>query len=60
MLADRRDTRLVDHIALLRAAMRGVKQRHPFWVEAMVVLPDLLHAIWTLSRGDAGFLHVGC
>jgi hypothetical protein len=32
-----------------------VRRRHPFDIEAIVVLPDHLHAIWTLPEGDADF-----
>ncbi len=54
-LADRRSRLLTDHIDLLRAAFRAVRSRHPFTIEAVVVLPDHLHAIWTLPEGDEGF-----
>ncbi|WP_334179967.1 transposase [Pseudoxanthomonas sp.] len=54
-LADRRKSLLVDHIHLLREAFRYVRQRHPFAIDAMVVLPDHLHAMWTLPSDDAGF-----
>jgi putative transposase len=43
-LADRRLTLLNDHIDLLRAAFRQVRTRHPFSIEAAVILPDHLHA----------------
>lgn len=39
-LADRKDDLLVREIVRLRAAMRTVKQRHPFEIVAMVVMPD--------------------
>ena len=42
-------------IELLRNAFRDVKVAHPFTVEATVVLPDHLHALWTLPEGDADF-----
>jgi putative transposase len=54
-LADRRATLLVDHIDLLRDAIRYVRRHHPFDIDAMVVLPDHLHAILTLPSGDADF-----
>src|SRR5438552_8536202 len=54
-LAERRPALLTDHIDALRAAFRQVRARHPFAVEAAVVLPDHLHAIWTLPDGDADF-----
>jgi len=52
-LADRRKTLLVDHIDLLREAVRRTQPRHPFVIDAMVVLPDHLHTIWTLPSDDA-------
>jgi putative transposase len=35
--------------------MRAAKRARPFHVDAMVVLPDHLHCIWTLPPGDADF-----
>jgi putative transposase len=32
-----------------------VRARHPFTIEAAVILPDHLHAIWTLPEQDADF-----
>lgn len=55
VLQDRSARHLVDHIAELREAVRKVKQRHPFEIEAMVVLPEHLHAIWRLPADDADF-----
>jgi putative transposase len=54
-LADRHLNLLTDHIELLRASFREVRARHPFTIEAIVVLPDHLHAIWTLPNGDADY-----
>ena len=54
-LADRRSQLLTDKIALLRSAFRFVAQRHAFATEAVVVLPEHLHCIWTLPPGDADF-----
>ena len=54
-LADRRSRLLIDHIELLRDAFRYTQTRHPFIVEATVVLPDHLHAVWTLPDGDPDF-----
>lgn len=53
--AERQLRLLVDHVAVLRAAVKEVKRRHPFHIDAFVVLPDHLHAIWTLPEGDADF-----
>jgi putative transposase len=55
-LAERRHGRLlVDHIDALRAAVRWVRERHPFHIDAFVVLPDHLHCVWTLPEGDADY-----
>jgi REP-associated tyrosine transposase len=54
-LAERRRHLLTEHIDELRDAFRRVRRRHPFMIDAMVVLPDHLHAAWTLPEGDADF-----
>jgi putative transposase len=54
-LAERRSWLLAEHIDLLRTAFRETRLRHPFTIEAVVVLPDHLHAIWELPEGDADF-----
>ena len=42
-------------VELLRLAFRAVRSRHPFDIDAIVVLPDHLHCIWSLPSGDADF-----
>ena len=54
-LADRSSRLLVEHVDVLRHAVRVVKRRYPFTVVAWVVLPDHMHAIWALPEGDADF-----
>ena len=54
-LADRSRGLLVEYVDVLRGAFKAVKHRHPFRIDAVVVLPDHLHAIWTLPAGDADF-----
>ena len=54
-LLDRRSDLLTDRIDLLRHAFRAVRARHPFTLDAIVILPDHLHAIWTLPPGDADY-----
>jgi len=54
-LADRRERLLVEHIGPLREAFQIVRKRHPFALDAIVVLPDHLHAIWTLPDDDADY-----
>ena len=54
-LADRSGNLLVANVHALRAAVRQVTRRHPFQIRAMVVLPEHLHAIWTLPVDDADY-----
>ena len=54
-LLDRNSTLLVDYIDILRAAVAEVKQRQPFLIEAWVVLPEHMHAVWTLAENDADY-----
>jgi putative transposase len=54
-LADRRSRLLTERVGLLRKAFRYVRMRHPFMLDAIVVLPDHLHAIWTLPPGDPDY-----
>jgi len=54
-LADRRSRRLVDHVGALREAVRLTMAERPFRIDAWVVLPDHLRAVWTLPEGDADY-----
>ena len=54
-LAERSGTLLVDHIDALRLAFRKEQKANAFKVDAIVVLPDHLHCIWTLPPADADF-----
>lgn len=54
-LCDRRSTLLVDHINLLRRAFRVTQESMKFSMDAVVVLPDHLHAVWTMPQDDADF-----
>jgi putative transposase len=54
-LDDRSSSALTDYVGLLRAAFRGTRNLKPFAIDAIVVLPDHLHAIWTLPESDADF-----
>ncbi len=46
------DQRAID---LLHECFEIVRILHPFQTEALVVLPDHLHTIWTLPENDADF-----
>jgi putative transposase len=54
-LAERKSQLLVTHVDLLRDAFRYVKTRHPFVIDAIVMMPDHLHTIWTLPSGDTDY-----
>ena len=54
-LADRSTTLLTDHIEVLRASVRRVWEMHSFHIDAIVVLPEHLHTIWTLPAGDTDY-----
>lgn len=51
-LAERKRTLLVDHVDTLRQVVGMVKAKRPFRIDAMVILPDHLHAVCTLPVGD--------
>lgn len=40
---------------MLRQAFIQVRHKHPFQIDAIVVLPDHLHCIWVLPPGGEGF-----
>jgi putative transposase len=54
-LLDRRSGLLVQHIQNLRGAVRQVRAQAPFHIDAWVVLPEHLHCVWTLPKGDTDF-----
>jgi len=44
-----------DAVGVLQEAFRTVRAARPFELDAIVVLPDHLHCIWTLPCGDVDF-----
>lgn len=54
-LADRKSALLTTHVDLLRASFTHVMRLHPWHIDAIVVLPDHLHALCTLPAGEADF-----
>ncbi|GGY55168.1 REP-associated tyrosine transposase [Parvularcula lutaonensis] len=54
-LADRRRRTLTDRIDIIREAYRATCAARPFRTEAFCVLPDHLHAVWTLPEGDTDY-----
>ncbi|MCC6301766.1 MAG: transposase [Gammaproteobacteria bacterium] len=55
-LNDRQSRRLVDEIDHLGSAIRSVKRERPFRIDALVILPEHLHAIWTLPPDDDDYV----
>ena len=54
-LVNRKSTLLIDEFDQLRQAFNVVKKRHPFKLDALVILPDHLHTIWTLPDNDRDY-----
>ncbi len=54
-LHDRRSDLLIAEIGALRTAVQYTRARHPFHIDAWVVLPDHMHSVWTLPPGDHDF-----
>ncbi len=54
-LLERSSDLLVDQIDALREAVRKVRAARPFHIDAWVVLPDHMHAVWTLPPDDADY-----
>jgi putative transposase len=51
-LHDRERALLTEHIQELRTSVRTVMHEKPFHIDAWAVLPEHLHAIWTLPAND--------
>ena len=43
------------NIAVLRESFRKVMTAHPFTIDAIVIMPDHIHALWTLPAEDGDF-----
>ena len=55
LLRRRGSNLLVREIELLRSSVRRVRAKHPFRIDAWVVLPEHMHCIWTLPPDDGDF-----
>ena len=51
-LADPHSTLLTEHVSAFGEALRQVRAKLPFHIDAWVVLHDHAHTIWTLPPGD--------
>lgn len=54
-LADRNSNALHRYVADLRRAMRDTLARHPFQIDAIAVLPAVIHTIWTLPADTSDY-----
>jgi putative transposase len=54
-LLNRHHPLLTAHIKHLRTAVRRVRALMPFPIAAWVVLPEHMHALWTLPENDSDF-----
>ena len=54
-LQNRKSRLLVEKINLLKEAVQRVKDQHPFQIKAYVILPEHLHMIWELPKGDSNY-----
>ncbi len=52
---ERRLQLLTRHITRLHQAFAAVRAQKPFVMNAVVIMPDHLHCIWTLPTDDADF-----
>lgn len=55
VLAGRSSDLLVRHVDRLRQIYSSVQHRYPFETIAICILPNHLHALWSLPQGDADF-----
>ena len=44
-----------NNVKRLREAFVRVKAKHPFIIDAIVILPDHLHTLWQLPDGDSNY-----
>ena len=54
-ILERRRKLLTENLDTLREVFKSARRRRPFTIDAIVILPDHLHCIWTLPPGDADF-----
>ena len=51
-LADRKSNLLIDKVFELREVINRVKKKHPFKLDALVIMPEHFHMIITLPEND--------
>ena len=46
---------LIKEIDLLRYCMRNTQEKNPFQIKAIIILPEHLHALWTLPESFSDY-----
>ncbi|RZI42979.1 transposase [Herbaspirillum sp. HC18] len=54
-LKDRQSTCLTTYVDALRQAFIGAQKAKPFRIDAITVLPEHLHTVWTLPEDDSDY-----
>lgn len=54
-LKDPQSDLLTRHIVLLRHAVLVAQKCHPFAIENAVIMPSMLHMIWSMPSGDGDY-----
>ena len=44
-----------ENITLLRSTFSEIREQHPFIIDAIVLLPEHIHCLWTLPENDINF-----
>ena len=56
-LADSQSDLLLREVDRLRIATRRTMARYPFRIDAIAVLPSVIHTVWTVPAGDTDLSH---
>jgi putative transposase len=54
-LQNRKSDLLVRKIDVLRSVFINIQRRHPFYIDAIVILPDHCHIMMTLPEGETNY-----
>ena len=54
-LQNRKSNLLIKKIDVLRYVFKKVQQKHPFYIDAIVILPDHWHMVMTLPTDDCNY-----
>jgi putative transposase len=52
---DRKSNLLINHTDPLRFAFKKIQKNHPFYLDAVVIMPDHCHMMMTLPEGDKNY-----